>query len=276
MKLGTSTSVLFFYEIMDAVRIVGGLGYDGIDFWGGRPHIYRTDYSPQELQELRKLVDDHGLEVPSLMPAFYRYPHSLSSPNHAVRTDSIEYMRQCVDNAAILGAALVLVIPDHSLYNHSSEDSFDRFMESIDEVAQYTRQHEGLMLGLEILWKDETDYFFRAEDALAVIDQLQHPNLGVVLDTGTLNLSKDSVEEVFDKLEGKILQVHFNDNDGIKEQQNLIPGDGTFDFESLICHLKRIGFSGYLSAELSKGYAQEAEQALRTTAGRLRTWMDEA
>ena len=272
MKLGTATSVLFLYAIRDVVPLVAKIGYDGIDIWGGRPHVYRQDLSIEELKSLRQLIQDHGMSVASFMPAFYRYPHSLSNPNPRVRQDSIDYMCQCVDNAALLGAPVVLVVPDLSLAGQSRADSLYRMIESIDIVARYASAYD-LKLGLEVLYNDETDLINTADDALDMIHQLGYANLGVVLDTGTLNLSKESPEDIFAKLDGLVLQVHVNDNQGVHNQQNLIPGEGTFDFPGLIKVLKRHHYTGFLSAELSKEYAQEPESALRITAERMRAWM---
>ena len=272
MKLGTATSVLYLYAIEDAIPLVARAGYDGIDIWGGRPHVYRQDLSVDELKSLRQLIQDHGLSISSFMPAFYRYPHSLSNPNPKVRQDSIDYMRQCIDNAAILGAPIVLVVPDLSLYGQTKVASLQRMIESIDVVARYASPYD-LKLGIEVLYVDETDLVNNADDALGIINQLGHANLGVVLDTGTLNLTKEPPEEIFAKLNSLVLQVHVNDNQGGHTQQNLIPGEGTYDFLGLIQVLKEHAYSGFLSAELSKEYAQEPEAALRITAERMRVWM---
>lgn len=275
MKLGTATSVLYQYTIFDAISLIANIGYEGVDIWGGRPHVYRQDLSKQELIHLRKLIEDQGLIVSSFMPAFYRYPHSLSNPNEKVREDSIVYMRASIDNAVALGAELVLIVPDHSLYGQTREDSQLRMIESISVIAQYAFQYVDLRLGIEILYYDETDFVNSADDALEIINQLGHNNLGVVLDTGTLNLSKESLKDILVKLDDLLLQVHVNDNQGREHQQNLIPGDGNYDFRALIRILKDLNYSGFLSAELSKEYADKPELALRTTIERLRGWIQE-
>lgn len=275
MKLGTATSVLYLYGIMDAIPIVAKTGYDGVDIWGGRPHVYRQDLSVDELKKLAQIIEDHGLVVSSFMPAFYRYPHSLSNPNPKIREDSIEYMRLCLDNAAVLGAKIVLVVPDLSIFGQTREDSLKRMIDSIGVVAEYASRYD-LKLGVEVLYYDETDFVNTADDALYIIDQVGTENIGVVLDTGTLNLSKEPPEEILDKLGDLMLQVHVNDNHGGEHQQNLIPGEGSYDFKGLIKILKDHDYQGFLSAELSKEYAADPEPALRTTAERLRAWIREA
>lgn len=276
MKLGTATSVLYQYSIEDAVEVVARAGYDGIDIWGGRPHVYRRDFSADDLKRLRQTIADHGLAVSSFMPAFYRYPHSLSNPNPRVREDSINYMCECVDNAAALGAGVVLVVPDLTLRGRSRSDALKCLLDSVDRVAQYAAQHDGVKLGIEVLFTDETDLVNTAADALAIIDRLGHDNIGVVLDTGTLNLSKETPEATFETLGKHILQIHVSDNQGGHKQENLTPGEGTYDFAGLIRFLKQRDYSGFLSAELSREYADDPEPALRLTAERLRAWIQDA
>ena len=276
MKLSTATSVLFQHALWDAIPLIARAGYSGLDVWGGRPHIYRHDHSTVELTQLRKRMDEHNLQVSSFMPAFYRYPHSLSSPNQRVIQDSLDYMRICIDNAAILGAPIVLVVPDHSLHGQARAESLKRFIESVGCVADYTHQYPGITLGIEILYFDETDFVNSTDDALHIINQLGHSNLGAVLDSGTLNLSKEAPTEIFAKLGHRVLQVHVNDNKGQHHQQNLIPGEGNYDFQSLISFLHRIGYRGFITAELSKEYASDPEPALTTTAQRLQKWIDVA
>lgn len=272
MKLGTATSVLYLYSIKDAVPIVARTGYEGIDIWGGRPHVYRKDYSEAELLDLKRSISDHGLSVSSFMPAFYRYPHSLTNPNPIVRQDSIQYMIQCVDNAAVLEAGVVLVVPDLTLFGERKEDSRRRMIESLHHIAGHAEQYD-LKLGIEILYYDETDYINNSDEALDMLGELDHQNIGLVLDTGTINLSKEPPEQIFAKLDGHILQVHVNDNHSKGHQQNLIPGDGTFDFKGFIGLLKQLNYRGFLSAELSKEYSLDVEPALRTTAQRMREWI---
>lgn len=275
MRFATATSVLFQHLLQDAIPLVAELGYEGIDIWGGRPHIYRQDFNPSELSGLKALVQAHGLQISSFMPAFYRYPHSLSTPNATARRDSIQYMCTCIENAAMLGAPIVLVVPDNSLHGQTRADSLQRFIESLDEVARFARNFD-LKLGVEILYFDETDFVNSAEDALHIIDQVGQSNLGVVLDSGTLNLSHEPIEDLWDKLGARFLQIHVSDNHGKKHQQNLIPGEGTFDFQSLLGFLKRKGYNGFVSAELSKEYSSDPAPALRLTLDRLQQWYAQA
>ena len=84
-----------------------------------------------------------------------------------------------------LGAGIVLVVPDHSLYGQKREESLARFIESVDIVSAYAEPY-ALKLGIEVLYYDETDFVNSADDALTIIEQVGRGNLGVVLDTAEI------------------------------------------------------------------------------------------
>jgi protein FrlC len=268
MRISLVSGVYLDYPIDEAVRRIAAAGFDAIDIWAGRPHVYRRDFSATELQELRRLITQSGLTIASLMPAFYRYPYNLSSTNAIVQQDTFAYMKECLDNAAALGAPIVLIVPKRSLHGQSREDAWKRMLEGIDAVSLYARQY-GISLGLEACNAHVTDLVNTAEDALRACRELGHDNLGVVLDTGHIHLSTESAAEAIARCGTRLLQMHVNDNDG-KQQQNLIPGDGTFDFAACLASLRQAEYDTVLSAELGYQYTLEPDHAARMTAQRLR------
>jgi protein FrlC len=266
MKLGNATSVFINYSIQDAIKMVSEAGYNGIDIWGGRPHVYRRDFSADELKSLREMVRDHGLTVCSFMPAFYRYPHSLSNPNPIVRADSVDYMKESMDNAVALGAELLLIVPDSNLHGQSAAESFQRMTDCIAEVVDYASQYE-IKLGLEV-----TEMVKNSHDAMKVIHELGSDQLGVVMDSGHINLGKEATADAIRNVGDRLLQFHVNDNDGV-EQQNLIPGEGNYDFQELFSLLRESGFKGFISLELAKDYGGDPFSAVKRSAQRLRKLM---
>lgn len=267
MKLSAVSSVFVNYGIEDAISFIIETGCAGIDIWGGRPHVYRNDYPQSKLKQLRQRIEDNKLKVVSFLPAFFRYPHSLSSPNDAVRQDSLEYMRYCLDNAVTLGADILLIVPGRSLYGQSVEDACQRLVDSIDTVCGYAVGHP-IQLGIEPANTAVTNLVVTSSDAMDIIHQLNHDNLGVVMDTGHINLTKEPLQEAITRLGKHLLQFHVNDNDGIR-QQNSIPGEGTFDFAGFVETLDRNGFSGYLSIELGFEYTTDPLPAVTEAVSRM-------
>jgi protein FrlC len=271
MKIGIASSVFVNYSIEKTIELVAEAGYDGIDIWGGRPHVYRNDCDEKRLNEIRKLLSENNLRVASHMPAFFRYPHSLSNPNEVVRQDSIDYMRQCINNAVVLDAEIVLIVPGRSLFGQNLEDARSRLIDSIDQVCTWA-QHYNLRLGIEPANRMVTDLVVTSDDALEIINELSYPNLGVVMDTGHLHLTGEAPEQAIKNLGDRLFQFHVNDNDGLN-QQNLVPGEGTFDFPAFLRLLEAAGYDGFLSAELGWHYTLDPVPEAHATLTRMKEYL---
>jgi len=270
MKIGIATSVFANYSIREAIRIIAEAGYECVDIWGGRPHIYRNDYSPEELRELRSEIEGKGMNVNSFMPAFYRYPHNLCSPNPRIVKDSLDYVYQCMDNAAELGASILLICPPRLLFGQKAEDAWQLLVDALLIICNRAHQYP-LRISLEPVNKNVFDLINDVADAKRMIADVRDENLGITLDSGHLYLSDETIEQALFLAGDRLFQVHINDNDG-KHQQNLVPGDGTFDFTKFFVELKKIGYKGVLSAELTSDYGLQIQPAIEKTAQLLKMW----
>ncbi len=268
MRLSAVSSVFVNYRLADAIDKMYALGFEGIDIWCGRPHIYRKDYSVDALTKIRNKLAQFNITPISLMPAFAHYPYSLSSPIDAIREDSIDYMKDCVDNAAVIGAPYVLVVPKQSLYGQSQEDARSCFINSLEAVNGYAAG-KGIKLILEVVYPRLSNHMGSSDDAMEAIRELGSDNLGVALDTGHLNLSGEDMERMIKNLGSSLLQVHINDNNQI-HQQNAIPGEGNFQFREFINLLRKYQYEGFLSIELSWAYSFDPVSALKTAIENLR------
>jgi sugar phosphate isomerase/epimerase len=242
------------------VEHIADAGFDTIDIWSGRPHAYRRDYSEKQLTLIAQRIKELDLDVSSFLPAFYRYPYSLSSPNDIVRTDSIRYMQECMDNAVALESPILLIVPERSLEDQEVNDAYERLIDSIIQICEYAEQYP-IRLGLEAVNHFVSDMVRTAREAMQVIELIDHEKLGVVIDTGHIHLSGESIADAVRIPGERLLQVHVNDNDG-EHQQNLVPGAGTFPFDRLITELREVGYSGVLTAELGYHYTFDPDPAV--------------
>jgi fructoselysine 3-epimerase len=271
MKISTATSVFVNYPLEEAVEQIIKAGYDGIDLWCGRPHLYRKDYSPEALTQLRKRLEAGGLTPVSLMPAFFRYPFSLSSPSEIIRADSISYMEECIDNAQALGAKFVLVVPSNKIHGQTIEDSRRLFIASLGKVCDYAEQ-KGMKLGIEIVYPKLSAYMCLTDDALEMIRELGSRCLGIVLDSGHLNLSGEDMERAVDRAGELLYQVHINDNDQ-KQQQNAVPGEGNVNFNRLINLLRSYHYDDFLTVELGWNYSFDPVPVINRALNQVRGYL---
>ena len=267
MKVSTATSVLVNYSFKEAIDAVVETGFDGVDIWCGRPHMYRQDYSDEIIKDLGNSIRSRGLHIVSVMPAFFRYPFSLVSSVQSISDDSINYMKDCIANAKRIGAQSVLVVPISFLHGQTNDEARHVFMQSLAKVCAYAEQMD-IRLDFEVLNPHITGFLYETKQAVQIIRELGCAKAGIVIDTGHLNLSGENVESALETAGDMIHQIHINDNNA-KEMQNNIPGEGCFNFDAMNKILSDYKFTGFLSLELGWQYSFDPvpvlEKALAVT-----------
>ena len=260
MKISTSTSLLTNYLLDEAIEKVTSLGFEGIDVWCGRPHLYRQDYPDGYVRALGKKIISYGLAVASVMPAFFRYPFSISSPLKSICDDSVRYMMDCINNAVLIGAESVLIVPIKTLFNQNVEEARKVFMQNLDKICDYA-ESKNMQLNLEVIAPYLSGFLCETKQAVQVIREIGSARLGIVLDTGHLNLSGEDPESAIVTAGELLKQVHINDNNGV-DQQNAVPGEGVFDFTKFGGLLEKHGYNGFLSLELGWHYSTDPDPVL--------------
>ena len=260
MKISTVTSVLINYTLDTAIDKVISTGFDGVDVWCGRPHLYRRDYSEDAVSALGVKIKKSGLKIVSVMPAFFRYPYSLSSPVEAICRDSAGYMKDCVDNAKLIGADNVLVVPMSRLLNQTPSDARRLFIRNLAEVCDYAEQ-KCIRLGIEVLKNQDCNFLTKTQDVIDIIHELKSYNLGLVFDSGEMSLTGESFDSALELAGDLVMNIHINDNDGVSDS-NSIPGEGSFNFHALADTLKKHNYNGFLSLELAYHYSSDPVTAL--------------
>ena len=89
-------------------------GLRKIDMWGGAPHYCRLDHNSsreaaQKIAGLRSMMEDRGMEVVIYTPETLGYPFSYSTPDFALRSRTIDFMKYAMEDA--LAALAVLGYP---------------------------------------------------------------------------------------------------------------------------------------------------------------------
>ncbi|HIC93669.1 MAG TPA: sugar phosphate isomerase/epimerase [Anaerolineae bacterium] len=87
----------------------------------------------------------------------------------------------------------------------------------------------------------------RGEDVRDVIEELNSPLLGACFDTGHGNIYSEVKEQV-EALDGRILTLHMQDNEG-RADQHMQPPYGTVDWEGFGEALRKVGFDGPILVE---------------------------
>jgi len=260
MKFAQSSAVYFNYSLSYAIKDLHHLGYDGIEIWGGRPHMYKNDLD-KEINNLKSLLKKFDMNVCNFIPAQFRYPSILCSENEVVRKDSISYIKKAIDNAEKIGSPSISLCPGMVLFDKNINVGRKNLLKSFKEIEEYSIGKNILLL-IEPAHRFETNLILTIDDCLRMLKKLNSNRFGILVDIGHCHINGENLEEAFIKCKNLPLHIHIDDNFGNMDS-HLIPKEGSIDFEKLAKVLDRIDYKNYISVELGTSYIMNPHNACK-------------
>lgn len=260
MYFSQSSAVYFNHSLKYAILDLHILGYQGIEIWGGRPHMYRNDLDEQ-MDGIVGLLKELNMKVCNFIPAQFRYPSYLCSTNERVRTESVDYIKSAIDNAVKVGAPTVSLCPGMVLFDDSVEKGWKQLVKSYKEIEEYVKGKDITLL-IEPAHRFESNLILTVDDCLRMLEELKSDKFGILLDSGHANVNGEDFNEIIPKCKGIPLHIHLDDNNGDFDA-HMIPGKGNVDFESLFSALEGINYKGFTSVELGGGYNMNPTSACK-------------
>ncbi|MEM2955497.1 MAG: sugar phosphate isomerase/epimerase, partial [Nitrososphaerales archaeon] len=87
-------------------------------------------------------------------------------------------------------------------------------IEGFKECTEYAEDRE-IFLGLEHLTNLEGNIVCTLDDLISMIRDISSKNFGAVIDTGHVNITKESLTDYVKLLKNKIFHIHWDNNDGL-------------------------------------------------------------
>ena len=126
---------------------------------------------------------------------------------------------------------------------HSASEQDDLAVENLTLAAEAAARIDGVVLVEPVSGADRYP-LLTAADALAVIDRVQAPNVGLLADLYHLAVNGDDVDKVIANHADLIAHVQIADAAGRNE-----PGTGTLSLERQLTTLAGNGYSGWIGLE---------------------------
>ena len=238
MKFGVNTWVwtapLTTEMLEELVPQVAETGFDQIEF--PLEGIGDFDYD-----RAKELTAQHGLSVSCCVAM--GPDRDLVHPDEAIRANGMAYVKQAIEVTKQVGGKN-LVGPIYSAVGRKWKATLeeraadvDTLVPALKELAEYAAQHD-VILGVEPLNRFETSFINTHEQVIEVVDRVDHPNCGVMLDTFHMNIEEKELGEAIARTGERLVHVHACEND------RGAPGSGNVTWPQVAAALKAIDFDG--------------------------------
>ena len=226
IKFGVNTLVWvdpFKEKDLPILDKIAGMGFDVVEITPG------AEYRELDPAKLRKKLDDLGLEV-SICGAL-NAPQDYSSDDESVRENGISFM---IDWAAwskdvgarIIGGPLYSELgKKRYLSPEERKAEWDRSAESLKRIGDGIAKY-GITIALEPINRFEIDMINTSWQGFNMCEQVNHPNIRLMLDTFHMNIEDIDVGEAIRSCKKHLVHFHTcSNNRGIPGEDHVPWGD---------------------------------------------------
>jgi protein FrlC len=180
----------------------------------------------------------------------------------------MDYLKTAIQMGKSLGADYTIISAGHAGYNATKKQIWERLCKSIRELADYAQEKEHMLL-MEALTPFESNVCTTANDLCDIIEYIDSPYFGAMLDVVPPYVQHESIMGYFHKLGNKLKHLHIVDSDG-KSDTHLMPGDGNMPLKELMEEIQAYGYDGGATIELVTAYINEPSLYARQAIHRFR------
>jgi len=242
LNIGVNTFLLtspFTTERTDIIRQFAEWGCDAIE-------IALEDASHIDPHAVRRALDEHGLVCSSICAAMGAGRDLRGSA--AEQQNAVAYIRAALDAMVVLDCP-VMVGPLYSTVGRAEQTPKPEYQRQWDLVVGHLKslgayaERLGRKLALEPLNRYETDFINTCEQALALVEAVDSPAVGLLLDTYHMNIEEKDSAAAIRRAGERLFHVHACGCD------RGAPGGDHIDWDGIRDALRLIGYSGSLVIE---------------------------
>jgi sugar phosphate isomerase/epimerase len=276
MRLAFSSNAFRSCPLEEAIGILAGIGYEGIELMADRPHAWPPDMTPAKIESVRGALRSHKLQVSNVnafMMCAYRDPAtgragtfqwpSWVDRDPVTREARIRHTLGAVDVAAAVGAKTVSTQPGGPVDGLAREEGYRIFAEGLERAARRGRE-----VGVTVCVEPEPSLLIEKGEQYVefVTKHATYPGVGLNFDMGHFYCVGEDPAELIRRIGKRALHFHLEDIAADRVHFHLPPGDGAMDFKGIVAALKEIGYDGWVTIELYPFQENTPEVAKRAFA----------
>lgn len=242
IKFGVSTWLWtspFQTDTISLFSKIKDMGYDAVE-------IPVEDPALIDVKVVKQALDEFGLK-PVICGAFGT-SRDLTNDDVSFHQTSFDYIEACLEigyelGASFFGGPMYSAVGKARLVSPEQKKiEWERAVTNLTKVCNMAKER-GQLIAIEPLNRFESDLVNKAEDALALIKQINHPTAKVMLDCFHMNIEEPDLEQAI-KLAGDDL-IHLQ----VSENYRGTPGTGQTRWAELKKGLEFINYQGIVSIE---------------------------
>jgi sugar phosphate isomerase/epimerase len=249
-RFAYSTNAYTKWPLEKAVADVRARGFDGVEILADAPHAWPKTTDVDALKRALAGFPISNLNANTAVGFARDVPHgfrpSIIEPDLGERKKKIEYVKNVIDLARALGAPCVCTATGPQAPGQPSSKASALCFDAFEQILAHAERKPEVRVGVEY----EPGFLVGGmRDALRLINELDHPLMGVNLDLGHAQVEGENLAEAIAEFGARIWNIHLED---IRKRvhEHLVPGEGDIDFARVRRALDKIRYAGFVTLEL--------------------------
>jgi sugar phosphate isomerase/epimerase len=255
LKFGYNTNGFAHHRLLDALAILGRLGYRSVGLTLDHCHLNPFSKSlKDELRAVRRQMDrlhlDGVIETGArfLLDPMHKHQPTLLSGSRSQRTVRLDFLKRSIDIARNLEFNTISLWSGRPERPAATERLMSRLVSGCRQLSDYATACD-----VRLAFEPEPGMFIDSMDKFAELyERVDRPNLGLTVDVGHLQcMGETPIEDHLRQWNGIIWNIHIEDmKRGIHD--HLMFGEGEIDFPPVLRTLCEIGYADGVYVELSR------------------------
>jgi sugar phosphate isomerase/epimerase len=185
------------------------LGIKTTEFIAQVPHLWCDHLFCESTLALGETLRKNGLSVAAFTPRLYRYS-VYADWGGEQRNATDRYFKNAMRAACELRAPLFCVENGGACFDMSGEALFERCADMLAELCDFAKPL-GLNVAFGIACEGDSPILLRGEELKRLSDELSRENFRIILDTRTISVIGEKIEDWFEIFGRQIALVRFTD-----------------------------------------------------------------
>jgi len=213
--------------------------------------------TPENAPEIKKLCDDHNLEVVSILPDHFSQKKwgkgAFTSTDKNIRADAVQVTKTLMDVAADMNCKKLTIWNGQDGYDYPFTANYMKeiewLQEGIRECADYRKD---IQLAIEYKVREPRlhCYLSNVYSTLMFLKEVNRDNVGITVDFGHCIIAHENPAEAIAacKIYGdKLFHVHVNDNFGVWDDDCITSTEHVIETMEFMYWLKKTNYDGWFS-----------------------------